>query len=515
MSPGLLRTPQDDGSILIHPQPADLSAILSRNRRRISSVRTVLDLPLDKLRRQAAVDVVRMARTYLADNSESAPEFGAGPLFVAGHQPDLFHPGVWIKNFALNALARAHGGVALNLIVDTDDVKRPAVDVPHLDRDPAGVRVQSISYDSVPGGLTFEQWRIRDAHWFDSFADRIRQQVGNWPFEPMLADFWQGAVRRRARTESVRDLLAGARRDFERRWGCVNLEVPLSGLTASPAVADLAAAVLRNLPTVRDSYNAAIANYRRRRRLRSRQHPAPDLARDGDWLEAPFWGRKRDSVRRERLFARSAGGRLHLRAGGEPWPDLPIAADGPALRRLESDGFRIQTRALTTTLFSRLLLADVFIHGIGGAKYDEVTDEIIARLTASEPPEFLVVSGTLRLPFPSFPAGANDVRAARRRIRDLDWNPQRDLGPAWTARHDHVGLQSRATRAERRELFRRWRALNDEMRPLVAARRAEAVRHAERLAHEVAANERLQRRDYAFVLYPESKLRPFLQQLSQ
>jgi hypothetical protein len=25
-------------------------------------------------------------------------------LIVGGHQPELFHPGVWLKNFALNEL---------------------------------------------------------------------------------------------------------------------------------------------------------------------------------------------------------------------------------------------------------------------------------------------------------------------------------------------------------------------------------------------------------------------------
>ena len=27
------------------------------------------------------------------------------PLIVTGHQPELFHPGVWIKNFAVDAIA--------------------------------------------------------------------------------------------------------------------------------------------------------------------------------------------------------------------------------------------------------------------------------------------------------------------------------------------------------------------------------------------------------------------------
>ena len=46
-----------------------------------------------------------------------------GPIFLAGHQPELFHPGVWFKNFALGTLARRHGAAAVNLVIDSDTVK--------------------------------------------------------------------------------------------------------------------------------------------------------------------------------------------------------------------------------------------------------------------------------------------------------------------------------------------------------------------------------------------------------
>ena len=51
-------------------------------------------------------------------------------------------------------------------------------------------------------------------------------------------------------------------------------------------------------------------------------------------------------------------------------------------------------------MYARLFLADLFIHGIGGAKYDELTDELMRRFFKIEPPEFLTLTGTLLLPFP-------------------------------------------------------------------------------------------------------------------
>ena len=53
---------------------------------------------------------------------------------------------------------------------------------------------------------------------------------------------------------------------------------------------------------------------------------------------------------------------------------------------LGKQGFKIRSRALTNTLYARLFLGDLFIHGIGGGKYDEVTDAIIRRYYRSSRP---------------------------------------------------------------------------------------------------------------------------------
>src|SRR5262245_28995276 len=39
-----------------------------------------------------------------------------GPLILSGHQPELFHPGVWLKNFVVSAIARSVKGTGVNLV---------------------------------------------------------------------------------------------------------------------------------------------------------------------------------------------------------------------------------------------------------------------------------------------------------------------------------------------------------------------------------------------------------------
>ena len=79
----------------------------------------------------------------------------------------------------------------------------------------------------------------------------------------------------------------------------------------------------------------------------------------------------------------------------------------------ERQGQKVRSRALTNTLFARLFLADLFVHGIGGGKYDELTDDIIRRFYGCEPPAFLVLSATRLLPLPAVPVGGQIVAAWR------------------------------------------------------------------------------------------------------
>src|SRR5262249_37092291 len=156
--------------------------------------------------------------------------------------------------------------------------------------------------------------------------------------------------------------------------------------------------------------------YRKRYGIRSRNHPVPDLGCAGEWCELPFWAWRSGERTRHRLFAKTGGREVELRAGLEKWPALPNGGDSApkkmvdAFCRLERRGLKVRSRALTNTLFARLFLADLFIHGIGGAKYDELTDDIIRRFYGLAPPAYMVLSATLRLPLPMFQATPEQCR---------------------------------------------------------------------------------------------------------
>jgi hypothetical protein len=321
---------------------------------------------------------------------------------------------------------------------------------------------------------------VRDGELFRSFPDRAKPLWQNWGYEPLLPRVWRN-------DRSIASAFTAARVECEREWGCRNHEIQVSRLSQTAAFGRFAKHILSDLPRFQQAYNDAIQSYRRVNHIRSQSHPAPELGQ----YEAPFWERKGTNGQRQRATTSSS-----VRA--------------------------LRPRALTLTLFARLCLGDFFIHGIGGGKYDEVTDQIIRAYFGIEPPSFLVLSATLLLPLPTFPATVESLKQAERRVRDMHWNPQSYIEPnqaGTTTIQQLIAEKERLVRDEpssgdhaaRREWFRSLRSVTDHLRTYVKAQIPAAEEELKRIELQSEANEVLLRRDYSWVLYPEATLRPFLE----
>jgi hypothetical protein len=515
-----LRAPQDNRAIVAEPGLADVGRLLDANRAQLAaSSLDILGRPLSELRTEARQAAVTAARDYLGQGGEPVPSFDSASLLLAGHQSELFHPGVWVKNFALHHFAHLHRATPLNLVVDNDTVKATALRVPSRESvESAWPQAVHVPFDRWTSEVPYEERQVQDEALFGSLPDRVLPLLREWGYTPILPDFWEEVRVQAGRTPLLGERLAAARRAVERRWGCHNLEVPVSALCRTESFAWFAGHLLSHVQTFHATYNDCVHDYRRRYGLRSRHHPVPDLVTEGEWLELPFWGWRTGQTQRGRLMARWAGDEVVLRAGKEPWPSLPRRELVAAWQELERRGYKVRSRALTNTLFCRLFLGDLFVHGIGGGKYDELTDEILRRFYGMEPPAYLVLSGTLRLPLPHFPASPEDCRHLARAIRDLHYNPQRHLPDGLLAspavrvlaeRKRQWVEQTPTNRHGRRERFHVLRGLTDQMRGYLDGAETELAETLTRRQREVQGNAVLARRDYAFVLYPEQELRAF------
>jgi hypothetical protein len=455
------------------------------------------------------------------------------PLVMGGHQPDLFHPGVWLKNAALDAYARQLGGTAVNLVVDTDRCAGTSVGVPVGTPREAGL--EPVPFDAVAPEMAWEERGFVDPDCFASFGDRAARLLEPLVPDAILRRWWPLAVERAAESHRLGLAIAQARHMLEERFGLETLELPVSELVRLPTVMVFMGWLLAHARQLHEAFNAAVAAERRVSRIRGRGRPLPDLVTrtdaSGEWLEVPWWLWSRDDPRRRRVFANlSTPGGLTLSDLETVRIELPIAVDTSpsrwveALSRMEEHAVRLRPRAVLTTLVSRLLVADVFVHGIGGAAYDRITDDVVRRLTGCDPPRHAVVSGTLRLPlereFPGFAADdpAAKLAAVRRTLRDLDYHPELHLGSAdaWPAAVRDLVAEKRRwidtfptpTLARRR--CRAIRGANEVLAAHVGLTRQEFTARIEPLSRAVHAREVLAAREYPWCFFPEKTLKTFL-----
>ena len=521
-----LRAPRGHGESLIDPPWAELDGCVRDNQARIREFHgDVQGRSWQQLRREARRELLQAARGYTGEYRD-LPEFASAadrPLLLAGHQPELFHAGVWFKNFALSSLGAKLDAVAVNLLIDNDTVHAVSLRVPR--RVAAERHVESLAFDRPTEGLPYEDREIRDAACFESFAERVVTALGAGGAPPLIDSYWPLVVAASRRTRNLGRCLAEARHRLEGQWHQRTLELPLSVACASSTFAWFASHLLVQLPRLWDIYNTALAEYRRVNRVRSRSHPVPDLARDGPWLEAPFWLWTADAPRRRRLFVRRRGATLELTDRERCQLSLTLAADAPAddaveqLRVMATRGLRLRPRALITTMYLRLLLADLFLHGIGGAKYDQLTDLIIERFFGFEPPRFATLSATALL----FPDGTRELSAelqrSRQVLRELRYSPER-YAPATAEAQQLVAekrqwLEQLPPRGQRLVRHHGIQRVNLALQPLVAEQVADLSRRCAWLSDELRRQAALASREFAFCLFSEAQLRPLLLDLSQ
>jgi hypothetical protein len=490
------------------------------------------ELPLAELRREAREELLNLAldstsalrAIHLSSNGPDA----AAPLILTGHQPSLVHPGVWAKNVAADRIARLSGGRSINLVVDTDMLDDRSLRVP--ERDGQHARLARFDYDEAGPAAPYIEAEVIDEEIFASFGPIATQHMqSQWGITPLIDANWPD-VAPVDPNETLAFRFTKLRHAQEVRWSLGNLEVFLSELVSTSAFSRFFLDIARRADEFLDIHNRAVVNYRREHHLRSQSHPVPVLMRDRERIELPFWTWAAGEHTRRPMNVVNEGGLLKL---GDTRGLLGVLSSSAIdtdhdmlVEQILSKGIRIAPRALTTTLFCRVWLADLFIHGIGGATYDQMTDRLIREFYGIEPPPFLVLTGTLRLPIQDVPAiSADDIHKQQRLLRELEHQPERhlpDASPRLLAEKASLVEEERArasmvlTHDERQALrtqnHARWRRLREINRQL--SNRLEERLHTERdrlreYRELLQTRQVLESREFSAWLYPTELLEEF------
>lgn len=517
------RAPRGDGEKFIVPPAAEVVRALTETLPQ-DSPQQLWDRRLAAVRAEARRDLLHAAERYTRSYCDVDASCD-GPLIFTGHQPEMVHPGVWLKNFLASALAEHSGGLALNLLIDGDLCARPAISVPAGGVD--APQLVSVPFDEPLPPTPYEERGIKDASTWQTFADRVGDVLADWAPDPFVKSWWPEVVNRGQGEPILGRRLAQARHRVELDWGSKSLEAPQSLICTLPAFRWFAAHLCLDAERFQATYNRALHDYRLAHRIRNLAQPLPDLTAESGWIETPLWTWNKSLPRRRPLYAARRDRLLHLsdRDGISVQVEATAARVAEAFEQWEQEGVKVRSRALLTTLFARLLLCDVFVHGIGGGKYDQVTDAIARETLGIGLPDFVVASGTLRLRNREAADKFGRPQAIRQRIREMTFHPE-----VWV---DEANLKNEQVHAFRAANLAKQAALqlprnaqtavqkhaqieqaNTQLRYLLQGefRSAEAALLAAE-QHERAARI-LDHREYAFCLFSRERLQDFLLEMS-
>ncbi|MGN6369739.1 MAG: hypothetical protein ACTHN5_15885 [Phycisphaerae bacterium] len=485
--------------MLIEPPLAPLAASL-RSPLRIQS--TVFGRSLAELHAAARRHLLEQAAKWAGITGVPAPEERTlqNPLVLTGHQVEFYHAGVWAKVLVADELARRTGAAAFDVLVDHDVIDELGFDVPvqqgNAAADGAWKReaVQWAQADAVAAdGLTaptpgaFEKWDAELAKHPLAHTDSLA--------------FFLTALQTKHAELPYTQWLSRARSDFERAMGLQVHHLPTSLLCSGELWKLFVRAWAQHAADWVPLYNKHLGAYRKSQGIKNSQHPMPDLAMRPEEVELPFWTYVPGNPRE----------RLVVRPGSDPFASL--AQDAV-----------IRPRALALTMFLRLFFADLFIHGIGGALYDQITDGILHELVGAAP-AYGCVSAAWLLPLGQPLDNLDDIAALKWRRHHAAHNPQLAIDPFTALRTDVAeavrdrrdliaqiahSLQTHrrdpAAIQQRRDWFRKLHALNQELHgkaPRVLANLDRQIADARRAAEQ---NKVLLWREYFFALHSMESL---------
>ena len=506
--------PAGHGELLAEPPYEHWEHLIALNARaRREWGCAVAGMPAEEFVRAARSDAIAAAQAFSARLGVPVrdPAGVQESTVMTGHQPELYHPGIWVKDFLLDRIAQQAGATGIDLVVDSDGFDVISLTAPCM----APVVRRCEQYLAVGGTETcFACSPVPAPGELATFCSAGDEMLSTLkaPSVKRHFDEFCGCLKSAAEdATNLAELVTFARRRYEASASTGYLELPVSMLVRTPSYARFLAHVLLNAEAFASDYNAELAEFRTVTKVRSPAQPFPDLSVENAGIELPFWHLAQG--RRRSVWALRTEGGVHVAADGQIVARLPVDPES-AVAALVASGEMFAPKALALTLYSRLFLSDLFIHGVGGARYDRVTDGVARRFFGVEAPRFAVASLTVYLPLGSHLVSEEEVAAATERVNRFEHNPDALLGEIDFDSEGERALAMRladekaklvraiaAPDADKKALGARIRELNAELRALLDAVGQQIEEERDRLASEREAGEILTDRTYPFCLW--------------
>lgn len=529
----LFSIPKNNKEIFLNPSYVEIPGLIGLNREKYLSYNFDINgVPFSKFREQARSETLKKAGEYtdrmlsicsklnISNNSNHLNLSQDKPIILAGHAPVLAHPGVLIKNSLVSSIAKDVNGIGVNMVVDNDVCHENWLNIPNINE--LNPTIEKIEFISGQHGRAFEEIIHNGPTQFVELKKKVLNTIHNPEMKKAFSEFIDIVIRLCEETQSLSELFTYARHAYMQRFSINNLEIPVSLLSETGPFLDFFLHIARNIENFVDIYNAKLEEYRKQHKIRSKANPLPDLERKGGVIEMPFWI-WRENGQREKLHASVApNSQVDMVYNNEIIANLDFQSNGASsdnivkMNNLRNSGIKIRPKAIVNTMYARLFVSDLFIHGIGGAKYDLITDSIVRGFFGIGSPAYAVASATLHLPYKPYDVSPEDDKGLKHAIKDMGHHP----GKYATGKNTmDAEMQSMAdekeklitteahNKIERSQIFNRLKQINkltkEKIKPFIDVKEKEL----EQIKKKLHYNSIVTNREYPFCIYPETMQR--------
>ncbi|MBE7545745.1 MAG: hypothetical protein HS127_01065 [Planctomycetia bacterium] len=453
------------------------------------------------------------------------------PIILTGHEPIFYHPGIWIKNHLAYYLAEKLKGISINLIVDSDSCKADFVYVPCFSEESASI--QKVSFVEGRETQAYEEISLERIEVIERFKDKVDALLRKNNHDDVkntvkgmqiMFDCFMYQIRH-AYQQGCKDmtgLFTAARKGMENAFGIKNLEIPVSLMCNTKGFYSFFLHILYNAKQFAEIHNEKLKDYRNTQAISSKANPVPDLEIHDTLVELPFWIWEKGGAR-NKCYARYDGGSIIVTNGNQM--ELALKKDEDPqkiisrLRSLESyplHPIKLRPRAITLTMFSRLFLSDVFIHGIGGSKYDVITNAIMKDFFHINPPKYITTTTTLFLPVKTQDIDVKTLPVLQKELNDMRTNPERHASektrqnPLFLkmveGKRALIEKMRGSDKEKRSQLFHQIKELNASMFKRITNEFGNRQRKLAAVKEKMACNEVAKCREYPIGIFPFNTL---------
>ncbi len=515
------KIPEKNGELLCIPSLNLIPHMVKSNKEKFKKYNFTIGYEgFNEFRKRLREKVILLSEKFTANLGIKSHLYNNSDTIVqTGHQPVFYHPGIIIKNLILNKIGMMEGINAINLIVDTDNFKEIAVNIPSY-RDGIKIEKEILLSNQYPIPYEFSTPPSQEA--FDLFIESIKNHLSHPEFKNLHAHFNRyinkiGDTQKNFKTLS--EFMTAIRRIYEEEIESQYLEIPVSHICDTDEFLLFFLSIAMESEKFTSIYNCHLGRYRKDHKLRYPVNPFPNLKINGEKIELPFWHFFPQGGARGRIFAECADDKINIFFEDREGIEFKRNELDKGIELIKKHGIKIRTKAITLTLFNRMFVSDIFIHGVGGAKYDRITDEIIRDFYKVEPPEFITTSLTL---YPTIDSPKEyqeeKIKDMEKKLRDMKYNPERYIEDTQEEmktvikEKEYIISLLKEDNVDKREFSRRLKKLNEKIYQSIksaAENIEEDINVLKKLKEE---SEATQRRDYPYFLFsPEEimKILPF------